>query len=76
MLGLLSIQENIPETGLELLVISGGDAHLAEPLDESILQQLANRCLNIKKFRVNGVTKMPDQVRVQMANFVASLLAS
>lgn len=56
-------------------MLSGGDSHTAEALDESVLEQLASRCRNIKKFKVNGVAQMPDVVRVQMANLVASLLA-
>ena len=41
---LLAERENIPEEGLHELVLSGGDMHLSEPLDSSVMQSLLNYC--------------------------------
>ena len=49
LIGLLTLQENIPEQGLQELVLSewgqfGSKKYLVEPLDDSVMQSLLSKC--------------------------------
>ena len=49
LIGLITLQENIPEQGLQELVFnkwedSTAKKHLVEPLDESVMQSLLSKC--------------------------------
>ena len=48
MIGLLLLQENIPEEGLQELVFyewgQRNEKHLVSPLDDSAMQNLINKC--------------------------------
>ena len=47
-IGLVAMQENIPEEGLQELVFNKwgvhDEKHLVEPLDDSAMQTLLNKC--------------------------------
>ena len=44
LIGLLLMQENIPEEGLQELALDGGNEQMREPIDESVLQSLFSKC--------------------------------
>ena len=49
LIGLLMSQENIAQEGLKELVLEGGDEHMSEPLDESLMQSLLSNCTALTK---------------------------
>ena len=44
LIGLLTVQENFSNEGLHQLVFSGGDKHMGEPLDLSVMGSLLGKC--------------------------------
>ena len=41
---LLLLQKKIPLEGLDELALGGGDKHMSEPLDNSVMQSLLSKC--------------------------------
>lgn len=73
-LGLFTIKENIPETGLNELLISSWS--IEDPLDEEVLQQVFDLCPNLKRLTLSWMCLLPDAVRMQLALKVAGILAN
>ena len=47
-------QNKIPEEGLQELVLTAGDT---QPLDAELMEELFNKCTNLKKLRLTEMFK-------------------
>lgn len=74
-LSLLSLQENIPSTGLlELEFDKWMD--LEEPLDDSVMHELFARCQNIKTLKITSKSYLMEHVRRELAKQIAASFVS
>lgn len=71
--GLLSNQENIPDSGLEELNLTNIDSkrmNWKDPFDESVLDHLASRCHRLKTLEILFVSTMPFLHRMQLCKWI------
>ena len=60
MLSQLLQLENIPEEGLKERALDGGDEHMSEPLDNSVMQTLLSKCKALNKLQMTEMKKLPE----------------
>ena len=65
--GLLLQQENIPQEGLKELMLDGGDEHMSEPLDSSVMQSLLSKCKALTKLQMTEMRWLPENVRIHLS---------
>ena len=75
MLGMLAQQEEIPEEGLKELVFDYWQ-NVSEPLDSSVLQSLANKCLSLRSLKLSYMHNLPAEVKMQLAGFAETIQAT
>ena len=75
-LGLLIIQENIPESGLEELSFYHWPSLKEGTLDDSVLQQYVNKCHSLKKLKIDSMLDCSESIRMQLARFASSIFAT
>ena len=64
LIGLIFMQKNFSKTGLQELVLKGGDLNMRGTLDEDVMQSLSSQCSNLTTLKLLFMGEMPHIVRM------------